>query len=93
MVLDAFHRNTIVEALRATRSRTSATMLIAPHEVPLARAVADDVAVLSGGRIVFHGAPDIALRSLGGWYQADIGASVEADLGPSATAQTPRRRR
>lgn len=83
--LDAFHRNAVVEALRATRARTGATMLIATHDLSLAHAVADDVAVLSGGRIVFRGAPDVALRSLGGWYRADIGASVEPDLGPSAT--------
>lgn len=88
--LDAHHRKVIVDALSATRARTGATMLIATHDLALARAVADDVAVLSGGRIVFHGDPDAALNSLEQWYRHDVGVSDSTETNPTVPATSRR---
>lgn len=89
--IDAHHRKVIVDALLETRARTCATMLIATHDLLLAQAIADEVAVLAGGRIVFHGAPDVALSSLGRWYREDDSASAETNpVGACACQPTTR---
>jgi phospholipid/cholesterol/gamma-HCH transport system ATP-binding protein len=71
--IDAIHRKIVVDALLDAHARTGATMLIVTHDIELALAVADRVAVLSRGRIVFDGDPDEALHRLREWYgQEDV---------------------
>jgi ABC-type glutathione transport system ATPase component len=81
--IDATHRRTVVDALLDTHRRTGATMLIATHDVELAQAVADRIAVLAGGRIVFHGKPSEALTGLRQWYLQADDDSVEPTRSPS----------
>lgn len=71
--IDAVHRQIVVDALLDTHARTGATMLIVTHDIDLARSVADRIAVLTRGLIVFQGDPDEALPRLRGWYaQEDV---------------------
>lgn len=71
--IDAIHRQIVVDALLDTHARTGATMLIVTHDIDLALAVADRIAVLTRGRIVFQGDPDDALYRLREWYgQEDV---------------------
>lgn len=66
--IDRRLRRTIVEAIAETRARTGATMLIATHDLDLAEAVSDKIAVLAGGRIVVHSEPEYALYGIERWY-------------------------
>lgn len=67
--IDPLVRPTVVEAIMETRARTGATMLIATHDLDLARAVGDKIAVLAGGRIVVHDEPEHALIGIERWYR------------------------
>lgn len=70
--IDTITRDVIVDAVRSTHERIGATMLIATHDAELAGAVADRIAVLACGRIVFDGPPGEAISGLSRWYrQAD----------------------
>jgi phospholipid/cholesterol/gamma-HCH transport system ATP-binding protein len=59
--LDAEHHAAVVAAVRASRARTSGTMLVTTHTLELARALADEVAVLVNGRIVVSGSREAIL--------------------------------
>jgi phospholipid/cholesterol/gamma-HCH transport system ATP-binding protein len=83
--IDVLYRRAVVDAVLGTRARTDATMLLATHDVALARAVAGSVAVLADGRIQFHGDAGEALGDLHRWY-GDPPASEPA-------ANIPRTRR
>jgi phospholipid/cholesterol/gamma-HCH transport system ATP-binding protein len=53
--IDGEHRDAVLSAVRAARARSDATMMITTHDLDLARALADDIAVLCHGRIVASG--------------------------------------
>lgn len=53
--LDPAHTASVVAAVRASRMRTSGTLLVTTHTLEVARALADDIAVLVNGRIVIAG--------------------------------------
>lgn len=64
--LDAQHAAAMARAIRAAHGTSGGTMIIATHHLGLARAVADEVAILAHGRIVAHGAPDDVLHDIAG---------------------------
>jgi phospholipid/cholesterol/gamma-HCH transport system ATP-binding protein len=68
--LDGSHRRVVIDSLLETHRRTGATILLTTHDLDLAGAVADDIAVLAGGRVVFQGNPADALRNAERWYHA-----------------------
>lgn len=53
--IDAAHGRRILRALLENHARTSCTMLIATHDIDLARALGGSLAILCNGRIVAHG--------------------------------------
>lgn len=55
--LDTRHYESIVAALRSVRARTGATVIMATHDLRLARDLADQAAILMNGRIVATGPP------------------------------------
>jgi ABC-type glutathione transport system ATPase component len=90
--IDVTHRDIIVRALLDTHERTGATMLIATHDIELARAVADRMAVLAGGRIVFHGDPEEALARLAQWYAQEDEDDLRTPAIPQARQPSEPRR-
>lgn len=62
--LDDHQAGLSVEALHRARQRTGGTFLVTTHNISLARAIADEVAVLVSGVIVAHGPPDDLLGNL-----------------------------
>jgi phospholipid/cholesterol/gamma-HCH transport system ATP-binding protein len=76
--LDQLHRDVIVNALLSTHERTGATMLIATHDLRLAEAVSDQIAVLANGRIVYNGAPGPALAGIDAWYREEISPPAQS---------------
>jgi phospholipid/cholesterol/gamma-HCH transport system ATP-binding protein len=59
--LDADHHAAVVAAVLGSRARTSGTLLITTHTLELARALADEVAILVNGRIVVSGSREAVL--------------------------------
>jgi ABC-type transporter Mla maintaining outer membrane lipid asymmetry ATPase subunit MlaF len=87
--IDRPRRRAIVDAILDTRGRTNATMLIATHDLALARAVSDQIAVLAGGRIVFHGAPEQALIDIERWYRVETSTDYQRQAAFIPAARRP----
>lgn len=66
--LDVLNRDWIIDAVMDTHRRTGATMLIITHDLSLAAAISDQVAMLASGRIVVDGDPELILQSAKDWY-------------------------
>ncbi len=54
-------RRDVLEMLRSLKTATSCAMMLITHDIPLARHIADQVAVMYAGRIVELGTPDQVL--------------------------------
>jgi ABC-type glutathione transport system ATPase component len=67
--LDASYRHVIIQELLATHRRAGSTMLVTTHDQALARAIADHVVILAGGRVAYEGRPDEAFGRLPDWYR------------------------
>lgn len=59
--LDIRHQEMLLSVARR-RTREGASVLVVLHDLSLAAAYADRIALLDGGRIVVQGAPDLVLR-------------------------------
>jgi ABC-type glutathione transport system ATPase component len=59
--LDRGHAEAMLEAVRNLRERTGGTLLVTTHNLELARALADKLAVLVNGRIIAAGRPVVVL--------------------------------
>lgn len=53
--MDTVNRTRIIDAIRAARESTSATMLLTCHDVEMARTLGDDMIVMLEGRVVARG--------------------------------------
>ncbi|MCD2193761.1 ATP-binding cassette domain-containing protein [Actinomycetospora endophytica] len=53
--MDVTNRRTIVESIRRARADVDATMILTCHDIEMARALGDDVAVILAGRVVAFG--------------------------------------
>jgi ABC-type transporter Mla maintaining outer membrane lipid asymmetry ATPase subunit MlaF len=53
--MDVINRTAIVESIRRARQTTSATMILACHDIEMAKALGDDLVVLLAGRVVADG--------------------------------------
>jgi ABC-type multidrug transport system ATPase subunit len=53
--MDVINRTAIIESIRRARESTSATMILTCHDIPMARALGDDLVVILGGRVVARG--------------------------------------
>jgi ABC-type transporter Mla maintaining outer membrane lipid asymmetry ATPase subunit MlaF len=92
--LDALNRASIISALLSTHERTGATMLVITHDLDLAERVSDSIAVLAGGRIVFHGERRLARAGLDDWYRLGDEPIEPEGVGqsmPSGPAESPAR--
>lgn len=59
--LDLSHQIEVLDLLRALNRSDGTTIVVVLHELNLAARYADDLVVMSAGRIVAHGAPDEVL--------------------------------
>ncbi len=62
--LDAQHSSAMVAGIRNLRQRTGCTLLLTTHNLDLARALADNLAIMVNGRIVAFGPPDEVLEGI-----------------------------
>jgi phospholipid/cholesterol/gamma-HCH transport system ATP-binding protein len=67
--LDGSYRQVITGQLLETHRRTGSTMLVTTHDQALARAIADHLVILAGGRVAYEGKPDEAFERLTEWYR------------------------
>lgn len=80
--LDAAHAATVVAAVREQHERSGATVLITTHDLALARALADTVAILCHGRVVATGPPSELLRGVDDADEFDRRFRLSDFLGP-----------
>lgn len=80
--LDAPLRARVVDAVRAAQARTGATVLLATHDLDLARSLADTVAVLGEGRILRTGTPAEVLAGV--HSSEDLAAAFPGAADPDA---------
>ncbi|WP_060722385.1 ABC transporter ATP-binding protein [Pseudonocardia sp. EC080625-04] len=80
--LDATYAATVVAAVREQHERSGATVLVTTHDVELARALADTVAILCHGRIVAAGPPSELLRGVHDADEFDRRFRLSDLLGP-----------
>jgi phospholipid/cholesterol/gamma-HCH transport system ATP-binding protein len=83
--IDAPHRREVINALLRAHERTGATMLITTHDLDLAEAISDEVAVLAGGRIATQGEPQRVLRGVDHWYLLNVPPEPEPSSRHEAT--------
>jgi phospholipid/cholesterol/gamma-HCH transport system ATP-binding protein len=62
--MDRTHNVAILKAVRAVHERVGATMFITTHDIDVARALADNLAILVHGRIVAVGPPQEVLEGI-----------------------------
>ncbi len=80
--LDAAHSPRIVTALREHHERTGATVLVTTHDIALARALGDTLAVLCDGRVVATGPAGELLRGVTTGEEFDRHFRIDDVMGP-----------
>lgn len=77
--LDTQVKAMVLELLNELRQELSLTLLVITHELPTAQAIADEVAVMSNGRIVEHGPTERVFTAPEHPYTRALLASIPAD--------------
>ncbi|MEO6987167.1 MAG: ABC transporter ATP-binding protein [Aquihabitans sp.] len=77
--LDTQVKAKVLDLLAELRSELSLTLLVITHELPTARAIADEVAVMRDGRIVEHGPTEQVFATPDHPYTQALLASIPAD--------------
>jgi phospholipid/cholesterol/gamma-HCH transport system ATP-binding protein len=80
--VDGVHARAVAGAILEAKERTGATVLVATHDLGLAREIADDVAVLCHGRIVTCGPVEEILAGVHSAEEFDRRFRVMDFLGP-----------
>ncbi|HZZ51245.1 MAG TPA: ATP-binding cassette domain-containing protein [Pseudonocardia sp.] len=62
--MDSMHTDSMLQAVRGVHERVGATMLVTTHDLGVARALADNLAILVHGRIVAFGPPEEILEGI-----------------------------
>ena len=61
--LDPLLSEQVDDLIKLTRARTGATMVVVSHDIPATLGLADQVAMVYGGRIILSGLPEEFRRS------------------------------
>lgn len=84
--LDAAHTPRVLAAVREQHERTGATVLVTTHDIALARALGDTLAVLCNGRIVATGPAAELLRGVETGEEFDRRFRISDFMGPPRMA-------
>ena len=87
--VDGVRMNAVIDVIGAAHRDTGATFLVATHDVGLARAIGDTLAVIRAGRIVALGPVDVVLRDEWGFAGRFVRGDPESGLGMTDVMEGP----